>query len=231
MLGKTAVDAWKSGAAKILELGQVRNLFTTIDKPCEIDQEWLVRYSPRSLGSENDNIRDVVDTIFPMDLYSRHSDDRSRFFMSYLACHDRARRWRRNRATWGTYFERLIRFPLAENVNQLDRAIEKLRTWSVRNTTGIVFHLSSPAADAPRTRGGPCWHYGELLWHRDNSIDLVAVYRNHDFFNKALGNFIALGQLLQFICTQANKEPAKLICHSVNAYNSGGVTKLRHLVG
>jgi hypothetical protein len=56
------------------------------------------------------------------------------------------------------------------------------------------------------------------LWQPSGRLDLVVVYRNHDYFNKALGNFIALGQLLDFICVESNKEPGQLICHSVHAY-------------
>jgi thymidylate synthase len=229
--GQTVVDAWREGAALVLRSGEVGQLITTVESPCILDRAWLDDNSPRRLGRKHDDIRDVVDTIFPIDLAERYADDRQEFFDRYLRLHDRAKRWKRNRGTWGTYFERLIRFPLAESVNQLDRAIHKLSNWPVRNTTGIVFHLSSPAFDAPRTRGGPCWHFGELLWNHDGSLDLVAVYRNHDFMNKALGNFVALGQLLGFICRQSGKRPGTLICHSVHAYRGGTASALRTLLG
>ncbi len=132
----------------------------------------------------------------------------------------------RNRSRWGTYFERLIAFD--GNLNQLERAIGKLNTWD-RNTTGLVFHLSSPSIDSPRTRGGPCLHYIELLWKTGDVLDLVAVYRNHDYFSKALGNFLALGQLLFFISTETDKQPGKLICHSVHAYTESSLTRLKLL--
>jgi hypothetical protein len=49
-------------------------------------------------------------------------------------------------------------------------------------------------------------------------LDLVAVYRNHDFLNKALGNFLGLGRLLNFIALEGGKRPGRVICHSVHAY-------------
>ena len=229
--GQTAVEAWREGVAEILRSGDVSQLMTRIENPCIFDEAWLKQYSPRRLGRNHDDIRDVIDTIFPVELAKRYIHDRRELFSRYLRIHDRARRWRRNRAAWGTYFERLIRFPHATNVNQLDRAIDKLLSWPVRNTTGIVFHLSSPAFDAPRTRGGPCWHFAEVLWNSDDRLDFVVVYRNHDFLNKALGNFIALGQLLGFICAESGKRPGSLICHSIHAYRGGGATALRTLAG
>lgn len=222
----TSIDAWRTGVRALLSAGgELSNLITTIHQPCVVDPSWLTDRSPRSFSGGGDDIRDVANTIFPSKLLAR-TVNRTNFYATYLARHDRVRRWKRGRHAWGTYFERLIRFP-PTGVNQLERVIEKLCSWSTRNTTGLVFHLSSPVIDAPRTRGGPCWHYGELLWNADGSIDLVAVYRNHDFYNKVLGNFIGLGRLLQFICTQSGKSPGKLICHSVHAYHDGNVRNLR----
>jgi hypothetical protein len=227
--GTSALDAWRAGADVILNSGDTVNLITTIEDPCLLNPNWLSTYSPRRLSRNYDDVRDVADTIFPIDLATRFPK-REELFENYLRRHDRASKWARNRGKWGTYFERLIRFPLATHVNQLDRAIDKLSTWPVRNTTGIVFHLSSPAFDAPRTRGGPCWQFGEILWRTADRLDFVVVYRNHDFLNKAFGNFVALGQLLNFICGQSGKQPGTLICHSVHAYNAGGARALRNLI-
>lgn len=218
-------EAWRAGATMLLESGgELSNLITTINDPCTIDASWLEARSPSRFSANGDNIRDVANTIFPSKLAAR-ANDRAALYNMYLQRHDRARSWRGRTHSWGTYFERLVRFP-PDGLNQLDRAIHKLRTWP-RNTTGLVFHLSSPVVDAPRTRGGPCWHYGELLWNRDGSLDLVTVYRNHDFFNKVLGNFIGLGNLLGFICNESGKHPGKLICHSVHAYHDGSARALR----
>lgn len=223
---ETSLDAWRAGVNILMRSGgELSNLITTIQLPCAIEPSWLVERSPHRFSLKGDDIRDVANTIFPEKLAAR-ATDRMNLYNMYLRRHDRAHGWKRGRHAWGTYFERLIRFP-PSGVNQLERVIEKLRTWPTRNTTGLVFHLSSPAVDAPRTRGGPCWHYGELLWNADGTIDLVAVYRNHDFYNKVLGNFVGLGRLLQFICDQSGMQPGKLICHSVHAYHDGSVRSLR----
>lgn len=223
---ETSLDAWRAGVRLLMSAGgELSNLITTIQLPCLIETNWLIERSPHRFSDNGDDIRDVANTIFPEKLAMRAAN-RTNLYDMYLLRHDRVHRWRRGRHAWGTYFERLIRFP-SSGVNQLERVIQKLQTWSVRNTAGLVFHLSSPAVDAPRTRGGPCWHYGELLWNADGTIDLVAVYRNHDFHNKVLGNFIGLGRLLRFICDQSGKQPGKLVCHSIHAYHDGSIRALR----
>lgn len=225
---ETALIGWQKGVGALLENGgETTNLMTVINRPDVLEDGWLSERSPHRFLRGADDIRDVANTIFPERLY-RSNHDRASFYEAYLRRHDRARRWARGRHAWGTYFERLVRFPGSE-VNQLERAIEKLRLWRTRSTTGLVFHLASPVVDTPRTRGGPCWHYAELLWNADQQLDLVAVYRNHDFFNKALGNFVGLSRLLQFICAEAQKECGTLVCHSVHAYHDSSAAVLRQM--
>lgn len=224
--GRTALDAWRNGVAMVLDRREVFNLFTTIDEPTILDAGWLAQYSPRKRGFPGDDVREVIKTIFPFEL-AQALPDRAALYQAYLERHDRGMRFKRNRSAWGTYFERLVRFPDHPTTNQLEVVIDKLNRWEKRSSTGLVFHLSTPARDTPRTRGGPCWHFGELVWHPGDLLDLVVVYRNHDFYNKALGNFLGLGQLLGFICAASGKTPGKLVCHSVHAYNGGSVEALR----
>jgi hypothetical protein len=227
--GDRALEAWRAGCALLLtSRGDISNLMTTIAHPCLVDNQWLAQHSPVRFKVGADVARDVANTLFPQRIFE-HAANRADLYSRYLKAHDRARRWQRGRHAWGTYFERLVRFPPG-GVNQLERAIEKLNTWPQRNTTGLVFHLSSPAVDSPRTRGGPCWQFAEILWNADDSLDLVVVYRNHDFFNKVLGNFIGLGRLLHFICSSTNKQPGKLVCHSVHAYFDCSQQQLRSLI-
>ena len=226
--GATALEAWRQGVQEILSEGEALNLFTTVEQPTVFDPAWLEAHSPRGRGLGKDDLREVIKTIIPYDLAQRLAD-RSVLYREYLRLHDRAMRFRRNRGKWGTYFERLVRFPDHPDTNQLETVITKLRNWQIRSGASLVFHLSTPARDKPRTRGGPCWQFGEIVWHLGNRLDLVVVYRNHDFLNKALGNFIGLGQLLNFICAASGRTPGRLVCHSVHAYNGGTKNALRAL--
>jgi hypothetical protein len=224
--GANAVEAWIAGANHIVASGSAYHLFTTIDAPCTFQADWLRSYSPRRLGPTYDVLADVIQTIFPFRLSAR-IHQRNDLYAAYLDRHNRAKRWTRNRGAWGTYFERMICFP-PTGVNQLEVAIEKLSTWQ-RVTTAFVFHLSCASIDGPRRLGGPCWQFGELIWRDGNVLDLSVTYRNHDFFNKALGNFIGLGLLLEFICNSSGKVPGRLTCHSVHAYSSVSRAKLESL--
>jgi thymidylate synthase len=223
---QNCLGGWQEGVRHLLtHHGEEFNLVTTIENPTTLSNAWLGPYSPHTAVATGDRLKDVINTIFPYRLRARHAN-RNAFYDAYMQIHSRGRKFVRNRSRWGTYFERLIAFE--GNLNQLERAIGKLNTWD-RNTTGLVFHLSSPSIDRPRTRGGPCLHYIELLWKPGHVIDLVAVYRNHDYFNKTFGNFIALGQLLSFISAETNKLPGKLICHSVHAYTDSSLARLKQL--
>jgi len=220
------LSAWQEGVKLIrANHGELFNLVTTIEDPSAFNQQWLKTYSPSSVVLEADRLSDVVHTVFPMKLRARYVA-RPDFYAEYTRINQRAMKWPRNRTRWGTYFQRLIAYDNREN--QLETAIQKLKTWQ-RYTTALVFHLSCPLVDKPRIMGGPCWHFGEIVWKKGDVLDLVAVYRNHDFFNKAFGNFVALGQLLHFIATEANKTPGKLICHSVHAYTEGSLQTLSKL--
>jgi len=228
VIGTTALDAWRQGVQMILNEDEAFSLFTTIVQPAVFDTAWLDKHSPRRRRLGKDDLREVIKTIFPYYLSQRFTN-RPELYREYLQRHDRAMRFKRNRGTWGTYFERLVRFPNHPETNQLETVINKLQAWKARSGTSLVFQLSTPSRDRPRTRGGPCWQFGEIVWHPGNRLDLVVVYRNHDFLNKALGNFIGLGQLLNFICTASGKTPGRLLCHSVHAYNGGTKKALRAL--
>lgn len=226
---RDCLTAWQEGARLIrANHKEVFNLMTHIEVPFRFNQAWLNTYSPHGVIPGSDRIKDVISTIFPHRLISLNTLNRNILYARYLRVHRRAKHWPRNRSRWGTYFERLIDFGAAHK-NQLETVINKLQTWPRRNTTSLVFHLSSAETDNLRTRGGPCWHYGEILWKKNNVLDLVAVYRNHDYFGKTLGNFIALGQLLNFIALQSGKTPGNLICHSIHAYSEKPIRSLSQL--
>lgn len=210
-----ALTAWREAVSHLAAHSREEyNLLLQIDDPTP-DDAWLRTYNPRDHAPRAMSAADVANTIFPQSLYEGHPL-REEFYDRYLSLHRRARRMRRSRA-WGAYFERLISFNGDDENNQLEKVVLALRKWKRSSRAGLVFHLSSPL-DSPRPLGAPCWQFGELIWHPDGRVDMVVVYRNHDYFSKALGNFVGLGRLLNFICTEADKTPGSLTCHAVHAY-------------
>jgi hypothetical protein len=212
--GKDSLEAWRNGARALINTNSksLSNVVTVIERPCVFEADWH-RHSPHNFHDQGSRLSDVINTIFPMGLWQR-SAARVDFYDAYMQRFNRAKKLRGVR--WGTYFQRLVACPPADT-NQLERAISKLSTWQQRSTTAFVFHPATPL-DSPKLRGGPCWQFGELLWNEDDTLDFTVVYRNHDFYNKVLGNFIGLGQLLAFIAQESGKTPGRLVCHSVHAF-------------
>jgi thymidylate synthase len=219
------LDGWQTACYHLRHNGkQCFNLILEIDNTTNylyLDN-WMSHRNPKDFGG-NDNIYDVVNTIFPYRFYERNNFlTRDIFFEYYKKAYLKGKKID-PRQSWGTYFQRLINysshFKDRQAVNQLDKAIIALSQQRVRRNA-IVFHLTSSNLDSnTRVLGGPCWQFGELLWSKhNNTIDLLVVYRNHDYFNKTLGNLIGLSKLLDFLCTESGRLPGKIILHSANAY-------------
>lgn len=225
--GRDCVEAWQAAVKLILTNHKaLRNLVVEIEDPSYFDDAWANKYNPAKLKRGTKPLRDVVNTIFPQKTL-QNSPNRKSFYTRYLRAYKKGRI--RNKAAWGTYFQRLVDFG-PRHVNQLEKVIDCLRHWKNQHRAAFVFHLSAPDLDSPRPLGAPCWQFGELLCHDDNRIDLVAVYRSHDYFSKALGNFIGLGRLLDFICKATRKRRGKLICHSIYAFVDPGANLMRRWV-
>lgn len=233
IVGGTCVEAWKNVVEHLLShKGQDFNLLVTIDNPTQIPNFWFNKYDPRLVSPKADSLASVTNTIFPSKIW-RFSDDRDHF---YKRCHRAKqlspmarRKFGNSGSSWGTYIDRLVSFG-GQSRNQLEDAIQKLNAWPTQPKAALVFHLSSPETDRPKPRGGPCWQFGEICGRPGNVCDLVVVYRNHDYLHKALGNFIAFGYLIDFICSESNKIPGRLICHSVHAdFGDGSQRSAREL--
>jgi|SRR5579863_726632 len=215
--GTDAVQAWQNGSQLLLQSPQhsIRNLITEIATPTVVDPGWYLRFCPKSVGAQ-DRLSVVAKVLFP-DILRRQGEPRVEYYARCERLLKRALKIGSLHSAWGgTYFQRLLSLDSSEN--QIERAIRILSAWKVRGETAIIMHTSSPTIDGLRKRGSPCLQYIEILWGKDGVLDLVAVYRNHDFLNKALGNFLGLGRLLDFIALEGGKRPGRVICHSVHAY-------------
>ncbi len=226
--GADVLEAWRNGAQLLSQTPDhaICNLITEVNDPIVHDPEWYRRFDPKSVGAD-DRLSVVAKVLFP-GLPRREDETRPAYYDRCATLLQRSLNQKRLHSGWGsTYFQRLLSLDGSEN--QIERAIHVLSTWQVRAETSIVAHTSCPRIDGLRKRGSPCLQYIEVLWRPNGILDLVAVYRNHDFLNKALGNFLGLGRLLQFIAAESGKTPGRLVCHSVHAY-SQNIGKLRELL-
>lgn len=215
---ENALQAWQEGCKQLsIHNGSVFNMVTTISHPTVFDESWLTEFNTKSFNAREASLIDVINTIFPYRLQQKFPN-RQEFYKAYIDRHIRAKRMRPKLKRWGTYFERLIAFG-GNSINQLEAVISTLEHRQRDYHASLVMHTSSAETDSLiKTIGNPCLQYLELLSERPQSLSLLVVYRNHDYLNKAFGNFIGLSKLLEFICNEVGKQPANLICHSAHAY-------------
>lgn len=209
----TIHDAWRTCAGHLVQHGARLNLMVHIGRPDALDEPQMKLLDPHRVVPSVMSVFDVATTIFPRrsGRWSLPVDD---FVAHYLPTYARLKR--RQGGGWGFYFQRLASFG-SSGAPQLRRLIEGLSSWGHGHHGAFVVHLSSAQTDRPRPQGGPCWQYGQLMAH-DNALSLLAVYRSHDYFQKALGNFAGLSRLLTYVCSKTGHTVGTLTCVSTYAF-------------
>jgi hypothetical protein len=211
--GATVHEVWRAAARHLLANGDRLNLVVHIGNPAVVDDADLRRLDPRAVDADVTSVFDVAATIFPRP--GRHwTLGPEQLAQRYLPIYERLKR--RNGGGWGFYFQRLASFGNSQ-ASQLARLVDGLSTWGRNHHGAFVIHLSSAETDLPQPQGGPCWQYGQLM--ADHGVlSMTAVYRSHDYFRKALGNFVGLGRLLAYVCAKTGHEIGSLTCVSTYAF-------------
>ena len=210
---RTLVECWRAGCEQLLRDGDRANLLLHIEDPSMFDEQILRTYDPRKFKTNiRQSARDVANTIFPATSLF-HCKPVDEFCVHYLSVYRRGTR--RHPHAWGTYFERLISFGASQE-NQLSRIVNAMVNWEIKPRAAFVVHLSSATLDRPRPQGAPCWQYGQFL-RSDSKLSFTAIYRSHDYFQKALGNLAGLRRLLQFVCNHTGLQMGTLSCLSTFA--------------
>lgn len=141
----------------------------------------------------------VANTIFPWALSRQHSGES--LYAAYLRILPKI-----SEGSWGTYFGRMIKHQTADNqiINPLQKhIIERLRKCvhgkgpTYRNIyelriydpdTNISIH--NPGTETERRMGGPCLSFMSFKLDNQNRLLLTALYRNHYYIQRLLGNMI-----------------------------------------
>lgn len=211
----TCATAWLAAAKYLIAAGdEAYNVIVDIDDPVTHTKEdtAIILAVDRFLRDHHANpISTVTNTIFPNDLARRYRGAELR--TEYLAGYDKLRK------SWGRYFERMVRWP-ADGSDQLHNMIGQLRKQSKSSQT---FHhvyelaLFNPPTDAHLLRNRQCLSFLSFKLHPLRGLTLTAVYRNHTFITRALGNYIGLGYLMQYIAKEAELRVGPLTCISTHA--------------
>jgi thymidylate synthase len=220
--GVNIIEAWSGAANLLLREGDRFNLNVHVTDPASSNEADVARFChTRVLPTVSKSVYDVANTIFPAASVLHSGDLNQKVY---------ARGQRRHPQAWGTYFLRLVSFGKGKE-NQLRKVIDALATWKSRPRAAFVVHLSSTELDNPRPLGAPCWQYAQFIRNGDDVLSLSAVYRSHDYFQKALGNFVGLTRLLRFVCDHSRMKPGTLTCLSMYASLQNQQAKTRQLLG
>lgn len=178
-----------------------------------VEVDLLKQFDPHKVHAPSMSVFDVASTIFPSQSRTwRFPVDR--FSKHYIRVYERLKR--RSSPGWGFYFQRLVCFG-PQKLNQLEIITTGLKNWGRNHSGAFIVHLSSMERERPRPQGGPCWQYGQFMAD-GGKLHLTVAYRSHDYFNKALGNFVGLSRLLTYVCSKTGHTVGTLTCMSTYAF-------------
>lgn len=172
----------------------------------------------------------VAYTIFPHTLYNRYPD-RNDLFFKYSKPNGV---FDRLRTSWGTYFYRMVHYQTnnGSTINQLENIIGAINSRTNIKKACYTIVIQQPGSETIRPMGGPCLNYIAIQLENGNpnKMGLLAVYRNHDFLERAYGNYWGLCNLLKFLADQTNYSPGWITCISSHAFVSNYKRDLRELL-
>ena len=219
-------DNFQVAWAKMIKHLEEENLFNVqihVNGNTTINEKYQTLLT--DFAKENNLIppKQVAHTIFPYHFY-KNNISRADLYKVYWRYFSYTRKL--EHSGWGTYFERMIRFQgnKQEPFDQLGSIIDNLNNRKVvrGHCNVIVIPYSS---DQNKTMGQPCLNYISVQVEKDINnqkiINLLAIYRNHDFYQRAYGNYLGLIKLLHYIANETNSKIGKLTCFSSHAFLEG----------
>jgi thymidylate synthase len=224
VVGDSFQEAWTTVVKRLAnDSWETRNLMVQIKNPQAFDN---VLHQKLEDFCGNFGIlgpRHVAYTIFPHDTYVR-VQSADRLFENYNrqnGLYERLQRRYGRHGSWGTYFRRMTHYEAGGTpVNQLENIIRALTTRSSVSKAALTIVIQRPGGETTRPLGGPCLNYLAVQAERnaETTLGLLAVYRNHDFLQKAYGNYWGLCNLLMFLAKETNTVAGPMTCISSHAY-------------
>ncbi|UFT99370.1 hypothetical protein KO561_19745 [Radiobacillus kanasensis] len=217
--GDNITDAWKKSINHLLQNGREDyNLIVEIEDPTKDDLETRRQFNSVLLGMGDQSIETVSNTIFPYGIWSK-SENRDNLYERFIKVYPTLRKVPENNK--GTYFGRLVQWGYGTDkcFNQVENTIFKLNREK-ENGRGIrvMYEMSiyDPILDLNNQMGFPCMSFISVKVRKE-FVDLTAIYRNQYFVQKAYGNYLGLGRLLEFIAKEAGYKVGKLTCIATHA--------------
>jgi hypothetical protein len=87
----------------------------------------------------------------------------------------------------------------------------------VRYKAAYELAVYDPLLDGRSLYGGQCLSFLSFKVHPERGLMLTAMYRNHTYITRCLGNLIGLGWLQAFLAKEAGLTAGPLTCISTHA--------------
>ncbi|WP_252930223.1 hypothetical protein [Paracoccus sp. 08] len=214
----SCIETWREAVRAVDNaLGhEAHNVVLTIEDPTAGAQlgDKRVALVDRFLRLHDKSVQTISNTIFPQGLYQRHGAPE--FFEAFQK---RVLPTVRKKERWsGYYFERMSHWPGAPYDNPLWDIVTRMRTVTANNKYELA--LFDPSRDIDNSPyGGQCLSFLSFkrLPGARKKVALTALYRNHYYVEKLLGNLIGLGQLMAFVAKETDQEVGPLTIISSHA--------------
>jgi thymidylate synthase len=215
-------DAWIAAARHVRQNHwAVRNLVVQIADPTAFRQALHERMSKFASHVGVLGPKHVAYTIFPHRLHAK-CGTAAKLYNAYNRPKGLCERVvRRANNHWGTYFQRITAYPTSNGpVNQLDRIIAAIRSDPNTFSAAFAMVIQKPGGETTRRLGGPCLNYVAVQLDAGPplTLGLLCTYRNHDFLERAYGNYWGLCNLLRFMADESGAQPGPLTCISSRAF-------------
>lgn len=230
----SAAEAWLAASQMVYALPghEGHHIVIDVENPiAESEQDRAVISEVDAYLTEHtDNkflVRTVANTIFPQATYEDHGSPD--FYDIYIT--KVFPRIKRSPRDWGRYFERMMAYPTPTGtINLLDILVRKMQRNIARNSPyRNIYELPiyNPIKDAEGPpRGGQCLSYLSFKLDKNRRLLLSAIYRNHYYTEKLLGNLVGLGRLMQFVAREAGVTVGSLSILSTHAeVDTGGASQ------
>ena len=224
---RSCARSWVAATSAIIDNGdEGYNVVIDVEDPWNHDDQdnAVITLVDRFLKAHDENpIITIANTIFPQSQYVAHGAPT--FYAVEHRDFDRLTETKR----WGRYFERMTRHCKADGqtYNPLQDLIEKMRRQEnarVRYKAAYELAVYDPLLDSRSLRGGQCLSFLSFKLHPDRGLMLTAMYRNHTYITRCLGNLIGLGRLQAFVAKEAGMNLGSLTCVSTHAEVDTGKT-------
>jgi thymidylate synthase len=249
----TLSKAWVESARVLLESADhhAMHMIVHITDPTGEDPEIRRAVDDLMVVYKYQSVETIANTIFPRAIAAT-SRDYLHLAQRYEAMYETLRkRWRRN--VYGTYFGRIVAYPTPSgNVDQLASLIEHLKIESKTHnpktarfeTTFVVpdgdglpddefsesLGVFAPGPDRNRAMAFPCLSHCSFQLDRDRRVHALAHYRSQYLLQRAYGNYLGLGRLLDYVATSAGLITGELTVVAGHIRLENGIKSVRHLV-